>query len=254
MFFALRTCFLELEATQAERLRRNKERKQLKRNTNAEPIWIDAPHLRGSFPKISPPPWTRCAMIGGSGMRRTDGKLLGPSAPKAVRQVLSGLLCCSCGASFEAQSASYGRWKGGVYVCSAVRRKGRAVCASELHLPTAETEREILDRVERELLNANLCGEVLNIAVERLTREAPKTGRLVAEIKRREKRKAEIERLLTRLAVDRDGLRWALEAKLSPIESAYCAHARGCYPLACDGRTRTVLLRHRAESYSRGIR
>ena len=44
---------------------------------------------------------------------------------------------------------------------SAARRKGRAVCASELNLPAAETEREILDRVECELLNANLFGEVL---------------------------------------------------------------------------------------------
>lgn len=67
---------------------------------------------------------------------------------------------------------SYGRRKGGVYVCSAARRKGRAVCASELHLPAAE----ILDRLERELLNANVFGEVLDIAVERLIREAPETS------------------------------------------------------------------------------
>jgi hypothetical protein len=225
----LRACFVELEATQAERLRRNNERKQLKRNTNAEPIWIDAPHLRIIPDDLAAAVDAQRGDRRERYLRKTDGQLLGRSAPKAVRHVLSGLLCCSCGASFEPQSASYGRRKGGVYVCSAVRRKGRAVCASELHLPAAETEREILDRVERELLNANLFGEVLNIAVERLTREAPKTGglvaerdqlnrevgnliaiaaaggdasTLVAEIKRREKRKAEIERLLARPAVD----------------------------------------------------
>lgn len=38
---------------------------------------------------------------------------------------------------------------------------------------------------------------------------------LVAEIKRRGKRKAEIDRVLTRPVVDRDGLRPALEAKLT---------------------------------------
>lgn len=38
---------------------------------------------------------------------------------------------------------------------------------------------------------------------------------IVAEIRKREARKAEIERVLTRPAVDRDGLRRALEAKLT---------------------------------------
>jgi hypothetical protein len=63
-------------------------------------------------------------------------------------------------------------------------RKGRAVCASELHLPAEDTERQILDRVERELLNADLFGVVLDPAVQRLTREAPERCAVTTERER----------------------------------------------------------------------
>ncbi len=224
-----------------DRVRRNNERKQLKRNANAEPIRVEAPNLRIVDADLAAAVDAQRLDRRERYIRKTDGKLLGRPAPKAIKHVLSGLLRCACGASFEAQGASYGRRKGGVYVCSAARRKGRAVCASEVHLPAAETERRILDAVERQLLDANLFGDVLDVAVERLTREAPERGALstererldrelcnlglavanggdvptiVAEIRKRETRKAEIDRVLTRPVVDRDGLRRALEAKL----------------------------------------
>jgi hypothetical protein len=174
-------------------------------------------------------------------LRKTDGKLLGRPAPKAVKHVLSRLLRCGCGATFEAQNAVYGKRRGGVYVCSAARREGRSVCASEVHVPAAETEARILAEVERSLLDTDVLAPALDLAIERLTREAPARGALasernrldrelanlaaaiasggevatlVSEIRTREARRAEIDRVLNCPTIDRAGLKRALDAKL----------------------------------------
>lgn len=212
-------------------------------HANAAPIRVDAPHLRIVDPDLVASVDAQRSDRRERYLRKTDGRLLRRPAPKAIKHVLSGLLRCRCGASFEAQGSVYGRRKGGVYVCSAARRKGRAVCASDVHLPAVDTEARILDAVERELLDALVFSDAIDVAVERLSREAPQTGGLVAErdqlarelgnlialaaagsgesstliaeIKRREARKAEIERLLTRPAIDRDGLRRALDERIA---------------------------------------
>jgi len=78
------------------------------------------------------------------------------------RYLLSGLLRCPCGANFEAQNAPHGKWhKGGVYVCSAHRRKGPAICANRLALPIAETDDRILAVIEGQVLQPMLIEAVL---------------------------------------------------------------------------------------------
>ena len=99
-----------------------------------------------------------------------------------------------------------------------------------------------MEAVERDLLNADVFGEVLDLAVHRLMSEAPARGALVvelerltrelgnlstaiadggeiqtlvAEIRARESRKAEIERALQRPGIDVHGLRHALAARLA---------------------------------------
>ena len=205
-------------------------------------LHIDAPHLRIVSEELAAVVDVQRSQRRARYLNTVTGKLLGRPAPHAVRHLLSGLLQCSCGASFEAQSGRRGQRKGGVYVCSAARRKGQAVCASRVHLPAAQTEALIMEAVERELLDADVFGEVLDLAVHRLLSEAPARGALtaelervtrelgnlsaaiaaggemqtlVAEIRTRESRKAEIERALQRSGIDRRGLRDALAARLA---------------------------------------
>lgn len=224
-----------------DRVRRNSQRKQHKSSVNLAPLRIDAPHLRivpedlaNAVDKLFLDRRERY-------IRKTDGKLKGGAAPRAVRHVLSGLLRCECGSTFEAQNAAYGRRRGGVYVCAAARRKGRAVCASTLHLPMGETESAILDCVELELLDPAVFTPVLEHALsqvanrktpdaqlraERAAIERELTNlaiavaaggdvpTLVAELKVREARKRELDRALSRPALSLSGLRASLEAIL----------------------------------------
>lgn len=161
-----------------DRHRRNNERKQLKRHENTDVLLVPAEHLR-----IVPADLAEAVDRLRAGRREryrasTGGRpLAGAPSSRAIKHVLSGLLRCSCGANFEAHLALYGRRRGGVYLCSAARRKGRSVCHSTLHFPIAETEALILDRVERDLLDANVFGEVVTLAVQRLAAQAPQTRR-----------------------------------------------------------------------------
>jgi site-specific DNA recombinase len=223
------------------RLRRNSERRQLKRHANRDPLRIDAPALRIV-------PEDLAAAVDASRLdrrerylRKTDGRLLGGPAPRVVKHVLSGLMVCSCGATFEAQTGTHGRRRGGVYICSAARRKGRSVCTNDLHLPISETESRVLDTVERELLNLDVFDDAIAVAVERLSQQTPAragllvelerlerelgnlaaavasgaaVATLVAEMRSRESRKREIERLVSRPTLDREGLRATLSEKL----------------------------------------
>ena len=86
----------------------------------------------------------------------------------------------------------YGRRRGGVYVCSAARRKGRAVCASALHLSIVETESAILDAVERDLLDADVFRDALEVAVRRVAERASHQGALIHERQRLEKELANL--------------------------------------------------------------
>jgi site-specific DNA recombinase len=224
-----------------DRFRRNNERRQLKRHANTAPLRIEAPHLRIISEELAATADGYREDRRERYLRKIDGRLMGGPAPRAVKHVLSGLLRCACGATFEAQSHVYGRRKGGVYVCSAARRKGRSVCANDLHLPIADTEARILDEVERALLDADVFSDAIDVALERvngattartafiveqeqLDRELAKLAEaitiggdmpsLIAQIQIREARKREIARLTRMPVMDRNGLRAALEAKL----------------------------------------
>jgi site-specific DNA recombinase len=170
-------------------------------------------------------------------LRKTDGTLLGRPAPKALRHVLSGLLRCSCGATFEVTG-----WKRKVYVCSAARRKGATVCTNTFRLPVTETEESILSELERDVFDPGVVEGVIELACEKLSRQAPERAEwqaernrlereleslagavaagedvqtLLAEMRKRETRKAQLDRDLARPSVDRDGIRKMAEGKLA---------------------------------------
>jgi site-specific DNA recombinase len=73
-----------------DRVRRNNERKQLKRNANAQPIRVEAPELRIVDADLAASVDAQRLDRRERYIRKTDGKLLGRPAPKAIKHVLSG--------------------------------------------------------------------------------------------------------------------------------------------------------------------
>jgi len=110
--------------------------------------------------------------------RRSGGQTLFSSTAASVicaRRMAgswAAQLRCRCGATYEAPNAAYGRRRGGVYACSAARRKGRAVCGNNLHLPIAETENAILASVESDLLQADVFATAVILAADRLQQQS----------------------------------------------------------------------------------
>jgi DNA invertase Pin-like site-specific DNA recombinase len=164
-----------------DRARRNGERRQLRRDNNPAPLQVEAPHLRIVDADIVATVDQRRRQRGNRYQMALNANPARDEHPRQVKYVLTGLIRCACGANFEAQSAIYGRRKGGVYLCSAARRKGPAVCTSDLHLPIAETDTRILDAVEHHLLDADVFTDVLDLAVRRLTADTDQIAAWLAE-------------------------------------------------------------------------
>ena len=227
-----------------DKARRNSQGKQVHSRHNLETVRVEAPHLR-----IVPEALATAVDVQRADKRERyprvgDGRLHGKPAPRAVKYVLSGLLRCGCGASYEAlKGGRKGGRDGGVYyTCSAARRKGPSVCPSTVRLPAALVEDSVFREVEGKLLAADVVAPALTLAFARLAAHAPARGSLesertkltrelgnlaaavaagadvqtlIAEMKKREARKAEIERELARPSVDRDEIRRALDAQMA---------------------------------------
>jgi hypothetical protein len=92
-------------------------------------------------------------------LRGAKGRLLG--RPVEGKRLLSGFIVCECGARFEAAK----NWRGEqVYVCSARRRKGPAVCASDSEMCVDDIENVFLDCLEREVLCQEFIERLLDSA------------------------------------------------------------------------------------------
>jgi site-specific DNA recombinase len=168
-------------------------------------------------------------------LRSATGQLIGRPS-HGGKYLLSGLLVCPCGARFEALKGGNWSYRGGVYVCSARRRKGPSVCPHNLVFPIAETDAMILSVIEGDVLAPSFIAQVLDSAfasspddraeveaerarvareVENLTTAIAQADdeipALVARLKARDK---QLKRLDTRLAPqerpDRETLRQAL--------------------------------------------
>lgn len=154
-------------------------RKKITARPATDLVRVSAPHLRIIAPEVA----VDVDMIRRDRrqryLRSNDGRLLG--RPTLGKFLLSGMLKCHCGANYELQQAH--GWRKGGYVCSAARRKGRAVCDNTRTFPREETEHAILTVIE---------GVVLSPAY--------------------------IETVLDRIFVPDDGDRSALEAERAELE------------------------------------
>jgi len=95
------------------------------------------------------------AATGGRYLRDQKGKLLGrPRGASDGKPLLAGFIQCACGATFEAVR--------GYYVCSARRRKGPSVCASEFSFPVEGIDTIFLDAIEGTLLRPEFIDRMLD--------------------------------------------------------------------------------------------
>lgn len=182
-------------------------------------------------------------------LRAPGGRIIARSSTTTGKYLLSGLLMCPCGGSFEAQKNPHGRRPGHVYVCSTRRRKGPAVCANDLALPIAETDDAILTVIEGEVLDPKVIDRVLDSAFadpadDRAVLEAERArlvaeltnltaaiaaggeiGALVDALRERDRRLKSIDvRLTAREAPDREALRRALEQRIDEWRTVLRAH------------------------------
>ena len=165
-------------------------------------------------------------------LRGTGGKLWGkPASSVESHYLLTGMALCPCGAPLTVRSRSHGRKRAFYYVCRAHLDKG-AVCDNGLWLPQLITDTAILAHLEGVLLHPDVIAEALRRLTEpdptteppeqqraRLHRDLAQVERelvhftdaiaaggqietVVKAIQLREKRRSELQAMLTRL----DGL------------------------------------------------
>ena len=155
-------------------------------------------------------------------LRSAGGKLLGRPPGSGAKHLLAGVAVCVCGASIEARTRQQGRRRVLFYGCSAYHRKGKHVCANGLTMRADVLEEAILGTVEKVVLDPSVVQAALDEAVDRiigdcgekkqaelreecqrLDEELARLGQavanggesttLVAEVHKREARRAEIE-------------------------------------------------------------
>lgn len=141
----------------------------------AEWIRVPAPELR----IVTEAEWTaaheRLANTRDTYLRTTKGQLWGrPLNGIAAKYLGTGLMLCGqCGAALEVRSRSHGRKRGFFYACSAYNRKGTTVCQNNTWIPMERADAEILNLLERELLDPDVIRE----AVDRVRAVAGGRGR-----------------------------------------------------------------------------
>ena len=202
-----------------------------------ESLWqvLDAPHLRLVDVELVERVDARLDSRRNNYLRDKKGRLLGSPrrhGHNANKHLLAGCLACACGATFEAVR--------GVYVCSARRRKGASVCASDLTLNIEQIDHVCLDALEEVVLSGEFIDRVLDATfthdtnAERLalTAERDRVAKevtnltsaiaaggdipaLAAALQERDKRLKSLTSQIAKVAEppDRDVLRAALELR-----------------------------------------
>lgn len=130
-----------------------------RKKPESEWVKIDAPQLRLISAELAVQVEARLEGRRHAYLRTTNGRLLG--RPVEGKRLLSGFLVCACGARFEAVKS----WQGQhTYVCSARRRKGLAVCPSEMAFPVEALEHMFLNCIEHDVLSQEFIDRVLDAA------------------------------------------------------------------------------------------
>jgi site-specific DNA recombinase len=148
------------------------DRKKFATRPEDEWVRVPAPHLRIVSDALWNAAQQRLAATRATYLRSTKGKFWGRPVTSTVtgmegKYLLSGLLKCgACGANLLVNRHSYGAKREPFYVCSSYHRKGAAVCGNGLKAPLKNTEREILDLIEADVL----ADEVVEPAIAEVLR------------------------------------------------------------------------------------
>ena len=225
----------------------------------SEWLTLHAPALRIVTDEAWQAAHARLAQSRDAYIRTNGGRLFGrPANGVESHYLLTGLLACGlCGAGFVVVSRDMKRYRKHSYACGGNRHRGAAICPNNLRVPLDVADRGILDTIERDLLTPEILDAALEEALAGLlptseraeqrretlvaeqSRLEAELGRLteaivaggdaatlVAAIRTREKRKAEVVSALAVLGHVRQmdahqlaALRADLKARLSDWRS-----------------------------------
>lgn len=227
----------------------------------ADRVTVDAPELR----IVSDDLWF--AVQRRFEARGHDSSSKGRPRGSGAKYLLTGLLRCPCGSSFEALSRPHGNRRAFVYGCAAHRRRGRHVCPNDLVVPMEIADNAVLDVVEQFML----APLVVEKAVERAVRTIAGEGRgeRVTALGRDITEKGqELQRLVDALAVGgesqtlmvairgREAQLASLRSELSSVQTSAIDFDRGKLKRELLARTKDwkALLRAAPESGQRALR
>lgn len=162
----------------------------------SEWVSVEAPDLRIIADGI----WSRVQLK--FSQNRKAGLRGGRPPGSGAKYLLTGLLRCQCGSSFEALSGTHGKRRAFVYGCAAQRRKGRTICANDLVLPMAAGDEQVFEAVMAGLLTPSILSDAVQRAMTELSRTDNQTGPTLEE--QAVALRAELQRLASAVATGGD--------------------------------------------------
>jgi site-specific DNA recombinase len=144
---------------------------QVRQRARNEADWlrVDVQHLRVVSDELWQAAHDRLSSVRDRYLRLTNGRVIGRPPASGTKYLLSGMLCCPCGSTFEALSRKHGRRRAFVYGCAAHRRRGQHVCANDLVVPMDVADEAVLSAVEQCVLSAEIVEQAIDQAVSALT-------------------------------------------------------------------------------------
>lgn len=100
----------------------------------------------------------------------------GRPAGSGAKYLLTGLMRCVCGSSFEAMSRKLREGRVFYYGCAAHRHRGTHVCPNGLTMPMALAERAVLDVVVSDLLSLDVVVPAIERALARVEQSIDPAG------------------------------------------------------------------------------
>jgi len=145
--------------------------KRFQPRPEAEWLTLEQPALRIVSDEQCQAAHARLAQSRDAYLRAQGGRLNGrPVNGLESKYLLTGLLRCGvCGGGMVVNSRQSGTRRKYVYVCSANRFRGRAVCGNNLWAPLDAADHAILAALERDLLTPDVLDVALTEAVAMLT-------------------------------------------------------------------------------------
>jgi site-specific DNA recombinase len=206
----------------------------------ADWLTISAPHLRIVSDELWNSAHERLRTSRETYLRTTDGQLFGkPTNGMESKYLLTGLMRCGiCGGGMYTTSRSHGKRRAYLYACAAFHKRGATVCPNNRSVWMKDTDAEVMQVLQEELLDPIVIELALEQAIATLT--TPEAAdRLPAVKARLSELERELERLtaaiasggemasLAKAVKDREAERTRLRGEQEQLEQWQQAGTRG---------------------------